>query len=144
MTMRATGFVVSTLVGLVGVGMLAARGASADAPSAGAGRKLEPLTWGSAPPEPSGRLTTEAARALMAGKPDQALERANDAIAATPRSPWAHYQKGSALAALGRWAEAVSAYDQALRWFGREDDWGRSVSMWGRAEALRESGHCDE
>jgi tetratricopeptide (TPR) repeat protein len=137
------GMVWSMVAGLTTVAILASSEAAADA-QAGGGRKLAPLTWGSPPPEASEKLTTEAARALIAGKPELALERAEAAVKATPRSAWAHYQKASALAALRRWDDAVKAYDEALRTFARPDEWGRSVALWGRSEALREAGHCDE
>jgi tetratricopeptide (TPR) repeat protein len=139
------GMVWSMVAGLAGVVILASSGAAADAQAqAGGARKLAPLTWGSPPPEASEKLTTEAARALIAGKPELALERAEAAVKATPRSAWAQYQRASALSALRRWDDAVKAYDEALRTFARPDDWGRSVALWGRAEALREAGHCDE
>jgi tetratricopeptide (TPR) repeat protein len=139
------GMVWSMVAGFAGVVILATSGLAADAQTQAAGaRKLAPLTWGSAPPEPSGKLTTEAARKLMAGKPEEALALAQQALAATPRSSWAQYQKASALAALRRWDEAVAAYDAALKSFGGSDDWGRSVALWGRSEALREAGRCDE
>jgi tetratricopeptide (TPR) repeat protein len=139
------GMVWCMVAGLTGVVILASSGAAADAQAqAGGARKLAPLTWGSPPPEASEKLTTEAARALIAGKPELALERAEAAVKATPRSAWAQYQKASALSALRRWDDAVKAYDEALRTFARPDEWGRSVALWGRAEALREAGHCDE
>jgi tetratricopeptide (TPR) repeat protein len=143
--MKGMGMVWSMVAGLAGVVLLAQSDAAADAQTQTAsGRKLAPLTWGNPPPEGSDKLTTEAARALIAGKPELALERAEAAVKATPRSAWAQYQKASALSALGRWDDAVKAYDEALRSFARADEWGRSVALWGRSEALREAGHCDE
>jgi tetratricopeptide (TPR) repeat protein len=143
--MKGMGMLGSMVTGLASVMLLAQSGAAADPQvQTAAGRKLAPLTWGNPPLETTDKLTTEAARALIAGKPELALERADAAIKATPHSAWAHYQKASALAALRRWDDAVKSYDEALRSFARPDDWGRSVALWGRSEALREAGHCDE
>jgi tetratricopeptide (TPR) repeat protein len=133
------------MAGVAGMAFLGMSGVAAQAQSQpGSGRKLAPLTYGPPPSQEVAKHTTEAARALMAGKPEEAIKHADQALAAQPKSAWAHYQKASALAALGKWEASIGEYDEAMRTFARGDDWGRSVALWGRGEVLRETGHCDE
>jgi hypothetical protein len=142
---RVGGFGRSWIFGVtMGAALAMTGGAAAAGEPAGAStRKLQPLTSGPAPDRAS-KLTTEAARLLMAGKPQEALEQADRAIAASPKSAWAHYQRAVALATLRRWNDAIAAYNKAEGWFTRGDDWGRSVAIWGRAEAQREAGYCED
>jgi tetratricopeptide (TPR) repeat protein len=142
--MKRLGLASISVAGLAGMAILGVSGLAAGQAPGAAPRKLAPLTYGPPPAQASAKETTEAARALMAGKPEEAIKHADQALAAQPKSAWAHYQKASALAALGKWEAAVSEYDEAMRTFARGDDWGRSVALWGRGEVLRDSGHCDE
>jgi len=143
--MKRLGLASITLVGLAGLAVLGTSKAAAQAQAPGAtSRKLAPLTYGPPSSQAAAKETTEAARALIAGKPEEAIKHADQALATQPKAAWAHYQKASALSMLGKWEQAVAEYDEAMRTFTRGDDWGRSVALWGRGEVLRDSGHCDE
>jgi len=66
------------------------------------------------------RLVSAADRALEAGQPEEALSRAEEAIAADPRSVPALHYRAAALEALGLADEARAAYEGALR-LGKDD-----------------------
>jgi tetratricopeptide (TPR) repeat protein len=91
-----------------------------------------------------GSAVGQAARALVAGQPAEALIGADAAIRAAPRSAWAHYHRAAALTDLRRYDDAIASYERAGPFFPKEDVWGRSVALWGRARTLREAGRCDE
>lgn len=48
------------------------------------------------------------------GRFEEAVARAVEEIAAMPDDPEAHFNRAQALAGLGRWEEAVGAYETAL------------------------------
>ncbi|GBF98648.1 hypothetical protein Rsub_11642 [Raphidocelis subcapitata] len=58
-------------------------------------------------------LANRSAAALAAGRAAAALSDADLAAAAAPLWPKAHWRRGRALAALGRWPEAAAAYARA-------------------------------
>jgi len=89
-------------------------------------------------------LSSESAEALIANKPAVALKMADQAIAADPQNPWGHYDRAAALSELGRVDEAVTQYDVAQRTFSTQDAWGRSIAMYGKANALARVGRCAE
>jgi tetratricopeptide (TPR) repeat protein len=60
------------------------------------------------------RLVEAAAGALDEGRPEDALARAEEAVALAPRSVAALHHRAAALAALGRGDEARAAYERAL------------------------------
>lgn len=92
----------------------------------------------------SSRLTTDAARALMAGDFKIATETAERAAQQDPSNPWAYYVKGQALVAQGRGQQAIEDLDEAAAKFrARRDLWGRSVALWGKARALQMTGQCE-
>ncbi|HET6414505.1 MAG TPA: metallopeptidase family protein [Anaeromyxobacter sp.] len=63
----------------------------------------------------------EAARAaLEEGRPEEALARAEEALASSPRSPKALHYRAAALEELGKTAEARTAYERALE-RGKDD-----------------------
>src|SRR5215831_14548928 len=57
----------------------------------------------------SSELSSRAATADMQGKPQQAVQLADEAIRADPHNPWAYYDKGMALAELGETDGAIAA-----------------------------------
>jgi tetratricopeptide (TPR) repeat protein len=89
-------------------------------------------------------LSSQSAEALVAGKPVVALQMADQAIAADPQNPWAHYDRAAALSDLGRVDEAVAQYEVAQRSFSTQDAWGKSIAMYGKANALSRVGRCAE
>ena len=93
---------------------------------------------------PSSALSSRSAEALIGGHPEDALRLANQAVAADGRNPWAHYDRATALADLGRVDEAVSEFQAAEQRFSQNDPWGRSVALYGRADLLARVGRCNE
>jgi len=51
---------------------------------------------------------------LKAGEPDKAADRFRDAIRLTPNNPDSHLQLGFSLQKLGKYREAIGAYQDAL------------------------------
>jgi tetratricopeptide (TPR) repeat protein len=66
--------------------------------------------------------------------------------AAASPSPWLDYDRGEALAGLGRTDEAVAAFNAAEKRFrgDRRNPRGAWAALWGRARALAEAGRCSE
>ncbi len=89
-------------------------------------------------------LASQSVNAYLEGKPEQALELAERAIAASGDNPWAHYDRAVALGHLGRTEEAVTEYQSAADLFSKVDVWGHSVSIWGKAHLLAQVGRCKE
>ena len=92
----------------------------------------------------SRELASQAGEALVGSKPADALKLADQAVAADARNPWAHYDRGSALVDLGRIDEAVAELKVAERSFSPADAWGKSIAIYGRANALAQAGRCSE
>ena len=93
---------------------------------------------------PSSELGSKSAAADMQGRPQEALNLANQAIRADPRNPWPYYNKGMALSALGEIDGAIAALYAAEKHFAPTDRWARSVCIYGRAHALSRAGRCVE
>jgi predicted Zn-dependent protease with MMP-like domain/Flp pilus assembly protein TadD len=60
------------------------------------------------------RLVEAAADAFEAGRPEEALARADEAVALAPRSVAALHYRAAALAEVGRLEDAAEAYERAL------------------------------
>jgi len=122
----------------VGLAVVSARTARAD--------ELRPPQNVNAEPgnRQSSVLASQAATADMKGQKQQAVELANQAIRADPRNPWPYYDKGMALASLGETDAAIAALNAAEQRFTPSDRWGRSVAMYGRANAFTRAGRCVE
>lgn len=83
---------------------------------------------------------SDATTANIQGDHAKALE----ALAAShSKSPWAAYNRGTALTGLGKTDEAIAAFDTARARFGGNVT-GVSISLWGRARALDRAGRCEE
>src|SRR2546423_7518810 len=94
--------------------------------------------------ERSAQLASRAAQAEIAGNPAQALKLADQGIQADANDPWPYYNRACALARLDRVDEAVASFERAEQQFSAADQWGKSVAIYGRANALREAGRCDD
>jgi len=81
--------------------------------------------------------------ALVEGDNNKALKLADEAIAKNHGDPWALYNRGCALLALGRTDAAIASYKQAETAFAT-DERGRAISMYGQARAYSAAGHCTE
>jgi Flp pilus assembly protein TadD len=124
------------------MGLVLAAGAAgsprADEPKAPPSMKAEPSTPVSA------ELSSRAATAEISGNAQYALSLADRAIRADPKDPWAHYDKGMALAQMGEVNGAVASLFAAQQHFQPSDVRGRSVAVFGRAHVLAQAGRCDE
>ncbi len=89
-------------------------------------------------------LDTQAADALIRHDAQRALTFADQAIAADASDPWAHYNRGAALSELQRTDEAVQSFHRASDLFGNADPWGRSLALYGVANAYASVGRCVE
>src|SRR4029077_18851165 len=78
--------------------------ARAEPPRAPQNVKVEPTNPHAA------RLSSDAAAAEAAGEPQAGLKLAERAIAADPRDPWGYYDKGAALARIGKTNDALAAF----------------------------------
>jgi tetratricopeptide (TPR) repeat protein len=92
----------------------------------------------------SRELASRASESLTRQQPAQALQMAEQAIAADALNPWGHYNRAAALADLGRVDAAVADFQAAERLFSTADAWGKSISMYGRANVLAQAGRCSE
>ena len=88
--------------------------------------------------------STEAGRALVRGDYATALARANDGLEVAPEHPWLLYDRGAALAGLGRTDEALAPLRDAEQRFAAADVHGRAVATYRRALALEVDGRCQE
>jgi tetratricopeptide (TPR) repeat protein len=91
----------------------------------------------------SSRASDAASKDLTIGRYEDALLRANRAIAASPRDPWARYDRAVALRHLERTDAAVAAFREAEAAFGPDRN-GIAISIYGRARALHDARRCEE
>lgn len=105
--------------------------------------QLQPPQQVSAP-GPASELETRSVVAELAGNHDQALSFAEKAIKADPSDAWGYYDRGDALASLGQTANAVAAFAEAERRFSQSDLWGKSIAVWGQADAFNRVGRFSE
>ena len=126
------------LVGVFGLALLPAQAARAEALQAPRNVHAEVGN------RQSSDLASRAATADMQGKPQQAVQLANQGIRADPRNPWPYYDKGMALAEMGETDAAIAALYAAEQRFQPSDRWGRSVAIYGRAHTLGQAGRCTE
>jgi tetratricopeptide (TPR) repeat protein len=92
----------------------------------------------------SRELSSQAAEAEVRGNSRQALQLADQALAADARNPWAFYDRATAMARLGQTDQAVASFWAAEQRFPADDRWARSVSIYGRAHALDGAHRCVE
>jgi tetratricopeptide (TPR) repeat protein len=112
-------------------------------PAAGGSTELKPPTKGGGKPSDS-KLATESVKADIAGDHEKALRLADDAIKADSTDPWGYYNRGDALVSLKKVDDAVAAFHDAERRFPETDPWGKSVAIWGQANAFAQAGRCQE
>jgi tetratricopeptide (TPR) repeat protein len=86
-----------------------------------------------------------ASDALQERAPARALDWADRASSRAPEAPRPLYQRGVALAELGRTAEAALAFRRAEALFASAGDArGRAISIYGRARAFDAAGSCED
>jgi hypothetical protein len=121
---------------MLGIALAAATGGVAHA-------QLRPPTQMQSPPR-SSKLTTASVEAADAGDFTKALSLADEAISSNAKDPWGYFNRGGALRGLHRTDEAVSAFHEAEARMPADDLWGRSVAIWGQADALSRDGRCSD
>ncbi len=112
-----------------------------------ANAQLRPLSRGaprSARDRQADRLASVSVRALGAGDFEVALAAADRCLSVAPGRPWCLYDRGAALAALGRVDEAERALARSVAAFPAVDAWGRATAQWRRALVLQQGGRCEE
>jgi tetratricopeptide (TPR) repeat protein len=57
---------------------------------------------------------------------------------------WEYYRRGDALVTSRRFDEAVASYREAELRLPESELWGKSIAIWGQANALKEAGRCAE
>lgn len=130
----------TTVTGIAGVLSLSALAALT---GARANAELAPPKQ-SAPAGAGDRLASQSAEAELTGDHQKALQLADEAIKTDPSEPWGYYDRGDALGYLGRVDDAVAAFGEAAMRFPEPDTWGKSVALWGQANALSQVGRCQE
>jgi tetratricopeptide (TPR) repeat protein len=98
-------------------------------------RELEPFVGGQA--------MTTAVTAIVEGEHLTALTLLDRLPAPSRESGWYAYNRGVALAGLGRTERAIESFAAAEERFG-DDDRGAALAIYGRARALDAAGRCDE
>jgi tetratricopeptide (TPR) repeat protein len=88
------------------------------------------------------RLATASANQLMLQNYSQALTLADQGLAIKPNGPWLLYDRGMALAGLGRTDEALCALQRAENNFTFL--YGKQVAAYGRAITLENAGRCEQ
>jgi tetratricopeptide (TPR) repeat protein len=111
--------------------------------TSGANAQLGPPQQTEAPGS-AGKYTTQSAEAEIAGDNAKALSLADEAIKADAKDPWGYYNRGDALRSLHRTEDAVAAFRDAEAHFPASESWGKSVAIWGQANAFSQEGRCPE
>jgi tetratricopeptide (TPR) repeat protein len=96
-----------------------------------------------AQPVAGGPAMSRVVTALIAGDHEGALRLSERVSPAGRASGWFDYNRGAALAGLGRTDESVEAFAAAERRF-QGDERARASAVYGRARALEAAGRCDE
>jgi len=105
--------------------------------------QLAPLNQSEAP-RAADELASESVQAELAADHTKALQLAEDAVKTDPNNPWGRYAKGSALGALQRTDDAASAFREAEQHFSAPEMWGKSIAIWGQANAFFQVGRCQD
>lgn len=105
--------------------------------------QLAPLQQSAAPSAADG-LTSQSVQAELAGDHAKALQLADDAIKSDAKNPWARYAKGDALGSLQRTDDAASSFREAEQHFSDAEMWGKSIAIWGQANAFLQVGRCQD
>jgi tetratricopeptide (TPR) repeat protein len=105
--------------------------------------QLAPLNQ-SVAPRAADDLASQSVETELAGDHTQALKLADDAIKTDPNNPWGRYAKGSALGSLQRTDDAAASFREAEQHFSNVEIWGKSIAIWGQANAFLQVGRCQE
>jgi tetratricopeptide (TPR) repeat protein len=105
--------------------------------------QLAPLKQTVAPGTADG-LASQSVQAELAGDHPKALQLAEDAIKSDPKNPWGRFAKGDALGSLQRTDDAASAFREAEQHYSDAEMWGKSIAIWGQANAFFQAGRCQD
>jgi tetratricopeptide (TPR) repeat protein len=105
--------------------------------------QLAPLKQ-SVAPSTADDLASRSVQTELTGDHQKALQIADDAIKTDPSNPWGRYAKGDALGSLQRVDDAAAAFREAEQHFTDAEVWGKSIAIWGQANALRQVGRCQD
>ena len=105
--------------------------------------QLAPLQQTSAPTS-SDLAACYAAKAEVMGNYPEALNLADKALSKDDKNPWATYDRADALGSLRRPDDAVGMFKQAEQRYAPAETWGKSIAIWGEANALSQVGRCEE
>jgi len=84
------------------------------------------------------------AEALQRGDYQKVLTLTEQGLVADSNAAWLLYDRGAALASLGRLDEAVTTLARAQASFPADQPWGRALASYRRGLALARLGRCDE
>ena len=105
--------------------------------------QLAPLPQSVAPTKADG-LASQSFQTGLAGDHPKALQLAEDAINSDPKTPWGRYAKADALGSLQQIDDAASAFREAEQHFTDAEMWGKSIAIWGQANAFFQVGRCQD
>ena len=82
--------------------------------------------------------------ALQRGDYQKVMALSEQGLAADPNDAWLLYDRGAAMASLGRLDEAVTTLARAEATFRADQPWGRALAAYRRGLALARLGRCNE
>jgi tetratricopeptide (TPR) repeat protein len=82
--------------------------------------------------------------ALKNGDNERVMTLTEQGLAFHPHDPWLLYDRGAALANLGRLEKAVTALQSAEASFPVDQPWGRALASYRRALVLTQLGRCKD
>jgi tetratricopeptide (TPR) repeat protein len=80
--------------------------------------------------------------ALQRGDYEKVMTLSAQGLAANPNDAWLLYDRGAAMASLGRLDEAVTTLARAEATFRADQPWGRALASYRRGLALARLGRC--
>ncbi len=90
------------------------------------------------------RRASESVDYGLNGDARNALTLADEAIEADRDVEWGYYDRGDALLAQRHYDDALAAFKAAEQHASGADPWGKSIAIWGQANALAEAARCAE
>src|SRR5215831_14353363 len=89
-------------------------------------------------------LEEASSAALQSGDYQKVMALSEQGLAADPNNAWLLYDRGAAMASLGRLDEAVTTLARAEATFRADQPWGRALASYRRGLALALLGRCHD